>query len=242
VPDSAALLVVQHQDSCPLALFADWLTEAGLGLDVRRPYRGDALPTGLADHAGLLVLGGSMGAHDDAEHAWLSPTKRLLRHAAGAGSPTLGICLGHQLAAVALGGSSRPNPGGQTAGVRSIGWCADAPTDPLFGPLIGQDALVPHWNSDIVTDLPDAAVVLARTTDGAPQVLRLGTRAWGVQFHPEADHAVMSVWAEDDRDNAARNGLDVGEALQQVKEAESVLHGTGRRLAEAFADVVAGRR
>jgi GMP synthase (glutamine-hydrolysing) len=242
VSDSDALLVVQHQDTCPPALFAGWLTDAGLSLDVRRPYRGEPLPVDMGDHAGLLVLGGSMGAHDDAEHAWLPLTKALLRHAVEVASPTLGICLGHQLAAVALGGTSRPNPAGQTAGVRPIGWCADTSADPLFAPLADSDALAPHWNSDIVTDLPENAEVLARTGDGAPQVLRLGPRAWGVQFHPEVDHAVVSVWADEDRDKAAAKGLDVDEALQQVKEAESALHRTGRRLARAFADVAAGRR
>ncbi len=241
MPDTAALLVVQHQDSCPPALFAEWLTEAGLDLDVRRPYRGEALPGDLREHAGLLVLGGTMGAHDDADHPWLPLTKALLRHAVEVDAPALGICLGHQLAAVALGGSSRPNPSGRTAGVRAIGWCADAFTDPLCRSMTDAQALVPHWNSDVVTDLPGRATVLARTADAAPQVLRLGPRAWGVQFHPEADHAVVSAWADEDR-RKAPSGLDVDEALQQVKEADAALRATGRRLAEAFASVVVGHR
>jgi GMP synthase (glutamine-hydrolysing) len=243
VPDTAALLVVQHQDTCPPALFADWLADAGLDLDVRRPYRGEALPVDLAEHAGLLVLGGTMGAHDDAEHPWLPLTKALLRHAVEVDAPALGICLGHQLAAVALGGTSRRNPDGRTVGVRPIGWCsADASSDPVCGPLTGAEQLVTHWNGDVVTDLPDGAVVLARTVDGAPQVFRLGPRAWGVQFHPEVDHAVVSVWAEEDRHKTTGGGPDVDEALQQVKEAEPALHRSGRRLADAFAGVVAGRR
>lgn len=236
------VLVVQHQDTCPPALFARWLSGAGVSLDVRRPYRGDPLPTGLDDHTGLLVLGGSMGAHDDADHPWLVPTKDLLRHAVATDRPTLAICLGHQLAAVALGGTSRPNPRGQSVGVRSIGWRADPAADPLFQALAGHDTLVPHWNSDVVSRLPGHVTVLATTDDGAPQVVRLGERAWAVQFHPEADHALVSVWADEDREQAARRGLDVDEALQQLKEHQPHLHATGRRIAEGLADIVQGAR
>lgn len=237
--DPAAVLVVQHQDSCPPALFGTWLAEAGLDLDVRRPDRGQPLPSDLAGHAGLLVLGGGMGAHDDSTHPWLTPTKDLLRHAVGHRSPALGICLGHQLTAVALGGTSEPNPHGQTVGVRPIGWGAAARHDPVFADLTtDQDARVPHWNTDVVTRLPEGVGVLAGTSEGAPQVVRFGPSTWGVQFHPEADHAVIARWAEEDRDSATRRGLDVDAALQQVKEAEAQLHETGRRIARSFARMV----
>ena len=242
MPDTSALLVVQHQDNCPPALFADWLGEAGLRLDVRRPDRGEALPADLSGHAGLVVLGGSMNAHDDADHPWLPPTRALLRHAVEVGSPTLAICLGHQLAAVALGGTSTPSAGGQTAGVRHVGWLDDAAHDTLFAPLTESDVTVVHWNSDVVTDLPDSVAVLARTDDGAPQALRFGPRSWGVQFHPEVDHEVVAVWADEDRSKPADPRVDIDAALQEVKESETALLSTGRLLAHTFADVVAGRR
>ena len=116
------VLVVQHQDDCPPALVGDWLVEAGCVLDVRRPYAGDELPDDLADHDAFLVLGGSMGAADDADHHWLAATKALIREAAEGGTPTLGICLGHQLAAVALGGEVTRNPQGQQLGLLPMGW------------------------------------------------------------------------------------------------------------------------
>ena len=98
-----SVLVVQHQDDCPPALVGEWLVEAGCVLDVRRPYAGDPLPTDLGAHDALLVLGGSMGANDDGDHAWLAPTKDLVRDAVERRTPTLGICLGHQLIARAVG-------------------------------------------------------------------------------------------------------------------------------------------
>ena len=241
--DRLPILVVQHQADAPLGLFTEWLTVEGVGLDARRPDLDEPVPDGIDDHGGLIVLGGSMGAHDDAEHPWLTLTKTLLRRAAQDGTPTLGICLGHQLAAVALGGTSRPSPRGQNAGVRAIGWCADVSADPLCAEVATDpDALVAHWNADVVTDVPDGVRVLATTADGAPQVIRVGERAWGVQFHPEVDHAVLGDWAQEYRDEAAERGADLDAALQEVKENEDRMRLTGRRLADSFAEVVLGRR
>ena len=64
---SVRVLVVEHEPGAPAALLGQWLVDAGAELDVRRPYAGDALPDSLDDHDALLVLGGSMGAHDDAD-------------------------------------------------------------------------------------------------------------------------------------------------------------------------------
>jgi GMP synthase (glutamine-hydrolysing) len=243
VPETDPLLLIQHQDNCPPALFAQWLRASGLDLDVRRPDRGDALPTDLSAHSGLLVLGGSMGAHDDATYPWLPLAKGLLLHAIEANRPTLGICLGHQLACVALGAQSRPNPRGQTVGARPIGWRAGAVDDPFCYDLFADpDALVPHWNTDVVLEVPDGVAVLAATADGATQVVRLGTRAWGVQFHPEVDHALVCEWAEEDRstqqESGDGSGADLDDAMQQLKDNEQELLRTGRMFAESFARIV----
>ena len=98
-----SLLVVQHQRTCPPGRFGDWLTDAGVELDVRRPDTGDSLPIDLSGHDGLLVLGGQMGCRDDEVAPWLPAVRQLITTAAKGATPTLGICLGHQLAAVALG-------------------------------------------------------------------------------------------------------------------------------------------
>ena len=119
------ILVVEHEDSCPPALFGDWLVEAGCLLEVCRPYAGDALPA-LTAYDGVLVLGGEMGANDDDAHPWLTPLKAGIRDAVEAGTPLLGICLGHQLVAAALGGVVERNPRGQTVGLQPVGWTEEA--------------------------------------------------------------------------------------------------------------------
>lgn len=236
---TARLLVVQHEDPCPPAWFGDWLAAAGVGLDVLEAHEGQRLPEDLDAHDGLLVLGGEMGADDDERCPWLPPTKALIRLAVRAGRPLLGICLGHQLATVALGGSIGRNPSGTTRGVVPVGLTEAGHDDPL---LTGFDGcLSVHWNGDVATALPLGAARLASAPDGTVQAVRFGPLAWGVQFHPEASAAVVAGWAvprSPDRPVPAH----VQAAVDDVAAAEVELRATWRPLAERFAAIVARPR
>jgi GMP synthase (glutamine-hydrolysing) len=234
---SAPILVVQHQADCPVAWMGEWLADAGAALDVRRPGTGDPLPADLSGHGGLLVLGGSMGAYDEGTHPWLAQVKQLIRTAAADSIPTLGICLGHQLAAVALGGRVLRNPRGQQIGVLEVGWLPAAAGDPLFGRLVGPAPAV-QWNNDIVVELPDDAVLLARTAAGEVQAARFAPTVWGVQWHPEAGEQVVSAWADHDRDRAVERGVDVDGYVADVAAATDALRRTWSRLAHGFAALV----
>jgi GMP synthase (glutamine-hydrolysing) len=216
----------------------EWLTEAGLVVDVRRPYAGDALPRDLRGHAGMVVLGGEMGAYDDAAHPWLTEVKDLCRTAVATGTPVLGICLGHQLLAVALGGEVARGPHGQQIGVLEVGWTPEAYVDPLLAPVAAlDDAPAVQWNNDVVTRLPDGATALARTPRGELQAARFGSAAWGVQWHPEAGVDIIRPWAVHDRDDAVERGVDVDAYVEDVAAAGDRLRRTWRVLAEAFATV-----
>jgi GMP synthase (glutamine-hydrolysing) len=236
---SPRILVVEHQASCPPALFGEWLEEAGAELDVCRPWAGDALPA-LTSYDGLLVLGGEMGAGDDDRVPWLAPLKELLREAASTGLPTLGICLGHQLVAVALGGEVRRNPLGQSVGVVATGWTAERADDPLTGGLTGTRGI--HWNNDVVTRVPDGTVVLAESEAGEVQVARFAPAVWGVQLHPEADGRVVLAWAESDRADHLERGLDQEAVLAEVDAARGELDAAWRPLAHRFAEIAGERR
>jgi GMP synthase (glutamine-hydrolysing) len=238
------ILAVEHEDSCPPALFGDWLTDAGCTLEVCRPYAGDALPA-LTAYDGVLVLGGEMGANDDDAHPWLTPLKAGIRDAVADGTPLLGICLGHQLVAAALGGVVERNPRGQTVGLQPIGWSDDAASDGWVGEHVGRHVggRAIHWNNDVVVALPDGAVVLARSPGGEVQVARFGPRAWGIQAHPEAHAGIIRRWVETDREDEVARDVDEEALLTAIEDAGPELVAYWQPLAARFANLVgkAGR-
>lgn len=231
------IAVIQHEDDCPPAHLGRWLTGAGADLSVCRAYAGEPLPDP-ASYDALVVLGGSMGAHDDDGHPWLGPVKQRIREAADARVPVLGVCLGHQLAAVALGGDSVRNPLGQQFGLFDVGWNAEAHLDPLMAPVATPRRGV-QWNDDVVTVLPAGAVVLARASTGEVQVARFAPTVWGVQLHPEVDEPILRPWAEHDRDAHLGRGLDQDAVLTEIDDARAELDAAWRPLAARFVEVAA---
>lgn len=227
------VLVVQHADHCPPALLGDWLVEAGCELDVATPYDGSELPA-LDGYDALLVLGGPMGADDEAEHAYLRPLKERVRQAVAAGLPTLGVCLGHQVVAVALGGAVEVNPRGQQVGLLDVGWTDAAAGDPLLGALATPRRGV-QWNSDVVSRLPDGASLLAATPDGEVQAVRFTPAAWGLQLHPEVTAEILRPWAEEDRGSHEARGIDQERLLHDIEQARPELDAAWRPLARRFA-------
>jgi GMP synthase (glutamine-hydrolysing) len=222
---SRPILVVQHQDDCPPALFGTWIADAGGVLDIRRPYAGDDLPADLDAHGGLIVLGGSMGAEDEDVAPWLESTKDLVRVAIAREVPLLGICLGHQVCAVALGGTLGAGAATTRQDLVEVGWRDEVVDDPLFA---ARPTPVAHWNNDIVLQVPAGATVLARSPGGDVQVVRLGPVAWGIQAHPEADEQVLDAWAAED------GAPDVGDLPARVGARAALLARQWRPVAEAF--------
>src|SRR3569623_2445183 len=121
----------------------DWMT--GVDFVVCRPYDGDQVPESLDGVDGMVVMGGAMGAHDDQKAPWLPAVRELIRTAAANEVPTLGICLGHQLCAVALGGDIEVNPRGRQLGLYDVGWTAEAVDDALLGDLPPPRRAM-HWS------------------------------------------------------------------------------------------------
>lgn len=228
------VLVVEHEADAPAGWMGDGLTDRGTHLEVCRPYAGDAVP-GIEGYDGLVVLGGAMDAWDDAETPWLPATRELVRSAESAGVPTFGICLGHQVATLALGGEVGRNPAGTTAAVLPIAWGDEAFDDPLLG-SVTDAAHALHWNNDIVLRLPDGAQVLALSPDGAVQAARLGEHVWGVQFHPEATPEILASWVAE----YAGPEADLDGYLAEAERLRADLEETCRRLAGSFHRLVTG--
>ena len=134
------VLVIQHEPATGPGWWGEWLVETGLQLDVCHAYAED-LPS-LDHHHGLLVLGGAMGPTDDDACPWLPATRDLLSDAVTAGLPTMGICLGAELIAVACGGSVRRGVAGPELGVLGIDLDPLAATDPVLGALPQQSRVL----------------------------------------------------------------------------------------------------
>lgn len=236
------VLVVEHEDGAPAGWLGEALVSAGCRLDVRRPYAGDALPGPAEVEAfdGAVVLGGEMAAWEDAAAPWLPATRTVVRLAEATGVPTLGICLGHQLAAKALGGEPAPNPAGATVAVVPVCWADAAADDPLFAD-VRDVPVATHWNKDVVATAPPGAEVLATSPDGEIQAARLGRHVWGVQFHPEAGPEIIGRWVDEYGESHVEAGLDLEQYLSDVRRHEPVLADGCRRLAQSFVRLVAAR-
>ncbi|ALC19692.1 type 1 glutamine amidotransferase [Streptomyces pristinaespiralis] len=202
-PGRPTAVVVQNTRSGGPGRVGVWLREAGIRLHVLRPYEGEALPRTL-DGRPLLVLGGGFLPDDDERAPWLPATRRLVAQALDESTPVLGICLGSQLLAQVAGGIVRARHGRPEFGSTQIRLRPEAADDPL---LYGLGPAVPaiERHVDAITELPPDAVWLASSEACPHQAFRVGARAWGVQFHPEAEAERIAGW---DRETLARQGFD----------------------------------
>jgi GMP synthase (glutamine-hydrolysing) len=232
------LLIIQHEDDCTPGWFGEWFLQAGLEYDVVMGHRRQPIPPVLDGYAGLVVLGGEMGANDDASCPWLTPTKALIARSVTAGSWFLGICLGHQLAAVALGGEVVVNPRGLALGLKPIRLTEAGRHDELMS-VVGDGARSLQWNADVVSRLPDGATELATAADGSVQAARFGPRAWGLQFHPEASPEVFDIWARAATSVRPDDGPELAAVSAELAGAEAELRRDWSAVALRWAQLVA---
>ncbi len=184
-------VVLQHVPYEGPGAIAPAVADAGAELCVVRLDRGEAVPAADAVDAmaGVVAMGGPMGVHDDLP--WLEPERVLLRSAVDAGLPVLGVCLGAQQLAAALGAEVTPGPAPE-CGVGEVHLANEANADPLFGPAPTPLPCV-HWHGDTF-GLPEGAVRLARNEAYENQAFRFGPRAYGLQFHVEVTGSLVAHW------------------------------------------------
>lgn len=198
--------ILQHVAFEGPAALAPALHAAGHAIALTRLDAGEPLPR-LADFDWLVALGGPMSVHDEAQHAWLAPEKDLIRDAVAAGRRVLGICLGAQLVAAALGAPVTRNR------EREIGWFpverAPGAEASRFGLALPARFPAFHWHGETFAP-PAGAVRLASSAACAEQAFALGDRVLGLQLHVEAtresaealvahcaDELVPGPWVQD---------------------------------------------
>lgn len=182
-------LVLRHVAFEDLGVFAAPLADRGFTLDVRQAGVDTVTPAEWLAADLVVVLGGPIGVCETATYPWLADEVAQLRTRVTARRPTVGVCLGAQLIAAALG--QRVYPGR----AKEIGW-APVTLSPAgrAGPLAALDGLpVLHWHGDTF-DLPEGAALLASTEVTPHQAFAVGDAVLGLQFHPEADPAAIEAW------------------------------------------------
>jgi GMP synthase (glutamine-hydrolysing) len=186
-------IVVQHTATEGPGLLAGVMAEAGADVRVVRLDLGDLLPAP-SEVTGVVVMGGPMGVHDGAQYPWLTTEQRWLTTAVDAGLPVLGVCLGAQLLAAALGAPVTTGDAPEI-GVGEVVLSGEGRTDPVLGPE-GEDLPVVHWHGDTFA-IPAGAIRLASSNRYENQAFRLGHLVYGLQFHLEVDDEVAAGWAPD---------------------------------------------
>ena len=236
----ARALVITHSPTEGVANLGDWLTEAGLELDVVEPWAGQDLPEDLTAYDALVVMGGPQQAYDESSAAWLPATKHLLREAVRSDVPALGVCLGAQLLAEAHGGRVAPGDEGIEAGARLVAKRDAAWEDQLLADIPFTPTVV-QWHEDAIVDLPPGAVLLASSSKYANQAFRVGARAWGLQFHVETTPEMVQHWASSYGGPVVESGRDPFVLADRVVDELDEVRECWQPIARRFAEIAQGR-
>lgn len=236
----ASCLVVQHvEPECSYAV-GEALAAARTEIVLCRIYEGERLPQHIGDFDGLVVMGGPMSAASDAGFSTRRQEMKLLAQAVDLERPVLGICLGAQLLATAAGGRVVPSSAGLEIGWAPIRFSAAAASDPLFSG-VPEELTVLHWHGDTY-ELPAGAVHLASSDAHHEQAFRVGSCAWGLQFHLEIDEVAVGAFVEAFGEETLAAGTSPEEIRSETPAALRALLPHRREVLARFADLVASRR
>ena len=216
-------LIVQHEEPTPPGLVSEWLDQRAAVVDILRIDLDDRVPDP-RDYQLIVSLGSEFAAFDDSI-PFIRRETELLRQAAAADVPVLGLCFGGQLMARALGGQSF------RAGRSEIGWLPVRTNDPE---LIAQGPWF-QWHFDTFT-LPPGARLLAET-DVGPQAYVIG-RSLGLQFHPEVTPEIMDAWVQSYRHELDADGVDPDALLEETRRRAPVSRRLALRLLNRYFDAI----
>jgi len=188
------LLMIQHVACEGPGLLEEELVNNAWEIDIRcMDTPGTKLPDNLDDYQAFVILGGPMGAYEEGRYPYLFKVQELVREAVTKHIPTIGICLGGQLIARALGADVGPNP------VKEIGWSPirllpEGKANRLFSD-VPEMLSVFQWHGDTFA-LPQGAVLLASAEACHNQAFVYADHVWALQFHLEVTPAMIAQWSE----------------------------------------------
>jgi GMP synthase-like glutamine amidotransferase len=197
-------LVVKHIDCEGPGVLADVFARHGVELELRCPYRGEPLPRA-SGYDFLVVLGGPMGVYERDRYPFIDAEAELVRNAVAEGLPVLGLCLGSQIIADALGGRVTRHFA-KEIGAMTVDLTAEGRADPLFDGLDASLSVF-QWHGDTFS-VPPGGVRLAKSKVTANQAFRHGRATYGFQFHLEVTVDMVEAWLAEYAAEVASERLD----------------------------------
>ncbi len=234
------VLLIGHDQNETFGLAPAGLGARGLEVFEHRAPSGGTLPS-IDAVSGVIVFGGSMNVDMVDRYPFLLEERGFVRRAVDAGVPLLGICLGSQMLARAMGHEV------YAADVRELAFnvlhvTPEAAADPLMSVFRDGD-MVFHWHEDTF-ELPEGATILGTGDEVHLQAFRIGDHAWGMQFHFEIDRAELELWLRAAGEDVVQAwGKTTAQVLDEADRFLATQEARATRLFGRFADVVlaAGR-
>ena len=231
------VLVVQQVPHEGLGIIGRSLERNGFATEFLRVYEDRPAPRSIEGYSALIVLGGPMGVYEEKEYPFIRDELRLIESAMKTNTPALGVCLGAQLMAAAAGARVYK---GKT---KDIGWYGATLTeegvdDRLFMGL-SDEFTVFQWHGDTF-DLPRGSVLLASSELFPNQAVRIGSRAYAVQFHLEVTERMIAEWigVNTEELKGLKGVIDPGKIMRETKEKLVGLQEYGRTVIERFLRLV----
>ncbi|MGV8912552.1 MAG: type 1 glutamine amidotransferase [Rhodoglobus sp.] len=212
----ARVLVIEHEANASIGLVGERIVAANVAMEMVGPELGLEVPTSAHGFDGVIVLGGTPGPNDDDDAAWLPRVRALIADCLDRAVPLLGICLGAEMLAVVAGGTVGGVRNGAEIGLCDLALTTAATEDPLFHGLEGELKAL-QWHTLEIHDLPQGSVPLCSSARCENQAFRVGSMAWGTQFHMEGLASTAEGWARDDSDEMVAEGLSADQVIEPVE-------------------------
>lgn len=229
------VIILQHVHCETPGIIADCLQSAGIGTHFVRTYEGDPIPSNLDAQAGLIIMGGPMSVYEHRRFPFLLEEQRLIEKALKENTPVLGVCLGSQLLAAALGADVK------SGRQKEIGWhpvnlTAAAADDNLWRGLPSTFNAF-HWHGDVY-DLPQGAVSLAASEVTACQGFCYGATAYGILFHMEVTEKVIKNMVKEFSDELDAEKIAGGSIVAKSRDHLPELQALGGRVFRRWATLL----
>jgi GMP synthase (glutamine-hydrolysing) len=228
-----SILVFEHSDSTGTERLGETLRDFGQRLRIIQLQHGDDVPADLDDVDGIISCGGPQSAYDDSV-AWLEPQMALIRQAHALQMPVLGLCLGSQILARALGGQVEKMPTGIEFGWHEVKLTPPGREDPLFFGIAWQSMQF-HHHRDHVSQLPQGAKLLASSTKCKTQAWTMGLRSYGIQFHPELTTKTIDLWMQEEPEALQEAGVSAEQVRTQTQRDFAAFERLTQRMFEQIA-------